>query len=116
MTIRQSVGGRPREVYRFTGTGSVNMATGFAWSRGGQELILGVVEASDSLNSKVNLSALSVLTGTLRSLNVPPARIHAVRVTPDGRRIAYTINDLSTELWAIDEPVFDTKAKVASGR
>lgn len=109
-------GGAPREIHRFRGSESVNMATSFAWSRGGSELIVGVVDSSDSFNSRVQLKAVPVSGGSVRSLGVPVARIHALRVSPDGRRVAYTINHLSTELWAMDEPVFDSKAVVAARR
>lgn len=103
-------GGTPREIYRF---GESERGTSFTWSSEGRELILGVAQTSDRNHSKVDLRALSVSDGTLRSLHIPPARISAVRISPDGRRIAYTVNELSAELWTMEEPAFDSKKAVA---
>lgn len=110
-------GGTPREIYRFGESERPNMLlTGFTWSREGRDLVFGVVQSSDSARSKVDLRALSVSDGTLRSLHIPPARISAVRISPDGHRIAYTVADVAAELWAMDEPAFDSKKTVADRR
>ncbi len=105
-------GGTPREIYRFSESEAVFFPSGFSWRERG-ELIFGVGQASDSSNSKIDLRALSLSDGTLRSLHVPPARISGVRMSPDGRRIAYIVNDVSAELWTMEEPAFDLKKAVA---
>ena len=90
-------GGTPREIYRFSESEAAFFPSGFSWSRERGELIFGVGQALDSGNSKIDLRALSLSDGTLRSLHVPPARIYAVRMSPDGRRIAYIVNDSETK-------------------
>jgi len=109
-------GGTPREVYRFSQSEAVSQATNFALSREGRELVFGVTQTTDPAGLKVDLRALSLSNGTLRSLNIPPVRISSLRVSPDGRRLAYSINDVSTELWSMDQPVFDSGKAVADRR
>jgi Tol biopolymer transport system component len=108
ISLLSTAGGIPREVYRFSGSEMVNGATGFSWSREGRDLIIGVAQ-SPRLEG-TDLRALSLSDGTLRSLHIPTGRISVARMSPDGRHIAYAVNDISAELWTMDEPVFDSKA------
>jgi Periplasmic component of the Tol biopolymer transport system len=99
-------GGTPRVIYRFKPSESVSNA-GIQWSREGRELVFGVVHPSDSLNRKVDMRALSISDGIVRSLGIPAAGISDFQISRDGRHIAYAVDDISSELWIMDEPVFE---------
>lgn len=101
-------GGTLKEIYRFNKSEAPVNGTGFAWSREGRELLFGVVQASDTAYAKIDVRVLSISDGTVRPLGIPPGKIAMVRVSRDGRRIAYNVNDMVSELWMMDEPVFDS--------
>lgn len=100
-------GGPPREIYRFSPSESADFFTGVSWIPNGQEILFGVNQKSDELNERTDVRALPATGGVPRSIGIPPGRIAAIQISPDGRRIAYGVNDFSAELWAMEPPKFE---------
>jgi Tol biopolymer transport system component len=108
-------GGELNEIYKFRNSELINMVSGFTWSTNGTEIVFGVVQKSDTNTAKVDVRALSVETGTLRSLHIPLARIASLRVSRDSGHIAYYVNDIAWELWSMEAPEFKSKASPVNG-
>jgi Tol biopolymer transport system component len=108
-------GGIPREIFRFSSSESIGSGF-FAWSGQGKDLLFGVRQTSDSSGKRIDVRALSVSDGRLRSLGIPPARITGIRLSSDNRRLAFFVSDPASELWTMDEPVFSTSRTVEGRR
>lgn len=106
VTLLPVTGGTPSVIYRFSPSEAPVTSTGVAWTPNGQQIVFGVVQTSDNLGVKIDVRAMPVSGGVPHSIGIPLGRISAVQVSPDGRRIAYGINDFSTELWTMEAPKF----------
>jgi dipeptidyl aminopeptidase/acylaminoacyl peptidase len=113
IALMPAAGGTPRDIYRFGPTEWPSVGTGIAWSRDGQQILFGVVQHSDLTNDKIDVRALPVTGGIPRSIGIPPARIVSLQISPDGRHVAYGINDFSAELWTMEPPRLETAGRRA---
>jgi Tol biopolymer transport system component len=105
VALLPAAGGVPREIFRFGDSEFLgNTPTPLTWSREGKELVL-LVTTAEPANARSDVRALS-LDGKLRSLRIPGVQIATLRISPDSRRIAMFMHNLSSELWTMDEPVF----------
>ncbi|MDP9176458.1 MAG: hypothetical protein M3O61_02140 [Gemmatimonadota bacterium] len=111
VTLLPVTGGTPREIYRFSPSEPLSNFPGIAWTPNGQQILFGVLRGGPG--TRVDVRAVSVSGGVSHSIGIPLALISALQVSPDGRRIAYGINDFSAELWTMEAPKFELPRRAA---
>jgi Tol biopolymer transport system component len=113
VTLLPVTGGTPKEIYRFSPSESLRSTPlGVAWTPNGQQILFGVLQTSN-MGDKVDVRTLPVSGGVPHSIGIPLGPISALQVSPDGRRIAYGINDFSAELWTMEVPKFELARQAA---
>jgi Tol biopolymer transport system component len=90
-------GHEPREIYR-TDASSLDLRGAMAWTRDGRHIVLG---AKCGTRVELQLCALPVEGGSLKTLGLGMQGITLAMISADGRRIGFTATTSAQELWAI---------------
>jgi Tol biopolymer transport system component len=83
-------GGTPRAVLTFDDPGA--LPRGFAWTTDGKSLLY--VQANA-------LWRVSVTGGAAEKLNISMRGMNAISVSPDGRHLAFGVQDIKEEIWSM---------------
>lgn len=110
VTLLPVTGGTPKEIHRLNPSEAPSMGSGLTWTPDGRAILFGVGQVSDDLNERIDVRLFPLNGDTPYSVGIPIARISALGVSPDGRRIAYGVNDFASELWTMEAPKFELRA------
>jgi Tol biopolymer transport system component len=105
--------GEAHEIYRLPEGRYASAIGGIAWSPDGR-FIYFALEA----DTGAEVWRLDVTTRTAQHTGVSAANVGRLRVSRDGRRLGFAINDLMHEIWIMDPPQLDgvTAGQATSGR
>ena len=105
LVVAPATGGEPREVARFSGNSiarEINEGLGLAWSPDQRHLFFVRPEGDTGDGSKA-VWRVALAGGEAENIGISMNRIRALRIHPDGRRIAFdSVVDPRYEVWALE--------------
>jgi Tol biopolymer transport system component len=113
LMVVPSKGGEPRVLVR---AHIVYGFVGLVWTPDGRQLLFAKPanqnKELDLQNKELELWRVSVETGEQQLVRASPAseNLRAMRISPDGRQLAYTGGDLKKEIWVLENFVHDLTA------
>jgi len=97
--------GEPRELLRATvpENHDISGLTGIAWAPDGKYILFGRFTGEPQAEQPVRLLRMAVDGGEPQHLGLVMHRIWAVRIHPNGDRIAFTAGDVKPEVWVLED-------------
>jgi Tol biopolymer transport system component len=105
ITLIATATGEAHEIYRLPEGRYASAIGGLAWSPDGR-FIYFALEA----DAGAEVWRLDVTTRTAHHTGVSAANVGRLRISRDGRRLGFAINDLVHEIWIMDAPQLDGAA------
>jgi Tol biopolymer transport system component len=94
--------GEAHEIYRLPEGRYASAIGGLAWSPDGRFIYFGL-----AADAGAEVWRLDVTTRTAQHTGVSVANVGRLRISRDGRRLGFAINDLMHEIWIMDPPQLD---------
>jgi Tol biopolymer transport system component len=94
--------GEAHEIYRLPEGRHASAIGGLAWSPDGRFIYFGL-----GADAGAEVWRLDVATRTAQHTGVSAANVGRLRISRDGRRLGFAVNDLLHEIWIMDAPQLD---------
>jgi Tol biopolymer transport system component len=103
LMVIPSEGGEPRVLVRAP---KIAGFIGLIWTPDGEQLLF-----PKRGEDKTELWRVSVENGEPEFVNAVPASVRGLRISPDGRQLAYTAGDVKSEVWVLENFLHGLTAK-----